>query len=77
LITRKEPRETNQSSSSFLSGLNCKDEKDIAKLLDQIKNDIEHADGLAFDGEPLSDEATDSFMDAMEFILQKTKNIEW
>ncbi|HHY74084.1 MAG TPA: helix-turn-helix transcriptional regulator [Bacillus bacterium] len=52
-----------------------KDEKDIAKRLEQIRNDIEHSDGLAFDGEPLSDEAKESVMEAMEYIVRTTKKI--
>ncbi|MFB9988951.1 helix-turn-helix domain-containing protein [Bacillus benzoevorans] len=57
------------------SNQTSKDERDIAKRLDQIRNDLEHADGLAFDGEPLSDEAKESFMEAMEFVVRQTKKI--
>lgn len=57
------------------SNLTSKDELDIAKRMEQIKNDLEHTDGLAFDGEPLSDEAKDSFLEAMEFIVRQTKKI--
>lgn len=71
LISGKE--ESNPTSK--LPELTQKDEKDIAKRLEQIKNDLEHADGLAFDGEPMSEEAKDSFLDAMEFILNQTKKI--
>ncbi|HJA40222.1 MAG TPA: helix-turn-helix domain-containing protein [Firmicutes bacterium] len=35
--------------------LNEKDEKDIAKRLEAIKNDLESGTGLAFDGEPMDD----------------------
>ena len=55
--------------------LSDKDEKDIAKRLEQIRNDIEHSDGLSFSGEPMSEEAKDSLMEAMEFIVRQTKKI--
>lgn len=35
--------------------LNEKDEKDIAKRLEAIKNDLESGTGLAFDGEPMDE----------------------
>lgn len=52
-----------------------KDEKDIAKRLEEIQKELENSDGLAFYGDPLSDEAKDSFLDAMDFILHQTKKI--
>lgn len=64
-----------QNDGNSRSELTPKDEKDIAKRMEQIKNDLEHTDGLAFDGEPLSDEAKDSFLEAMEFIVRQTKKI--
>ncbi|RID87087.1 transcriptional regulator [Peribacillus asahii] len=55
--------------------LSQKDEKDIAKRLEQIRNEIEHTDGLSFDGEPMSEEAVESLMEAMEHIVRQTKRI--
>ena len=54
---------------------NGEDDRDIAKRLQQIRNDMEHEDGLAFDGEPMSDEAMESFMEAMEYVVRQTKRI--
>ena len=65
------PQLKNNSSAQ----LTAKDEKDIAKRLEQIRNDIEHSDGLSFSGEPMSEEAKDSLMEAMEFIVRQTKKI--
>ncbi|ONK21193.1 immunity repressor protein [Bacillus sp. VT-16-64] len=59
----------------YTAPLTEKDEQDIAKRLNEIKNDIEHADGLAFDGEPFSKEAQESFLEAMEYIVRTTKKI--
>lgn len=43
-----------------------KDERDIAKRMKQLRNDLANADGLAFDGEPMSDEAVESLLEALE-----------
>lgn len=59
--------------------LNSKEEKDVAKRLEQIRRDLESGssdgDGLAFHGEPMSEEAIDSLMDAMELIVRQTQRI--
>lgn len=52
-----------------------KDEKDIAKRLQNFKEEIENADGLAFSGEPLSDEAKESLLEAMEYVFRQTQRI--
>lgn len=50
-----------------------KDRKDIGKRMEDIRNDLTSTDGLMFSGEPLSEEALDSLMDAMEYIVKHTK----
>jgi len=52
-----------------------KDEKDIAKRLEEFKAEIENSDGLAFDGEPMSDEAKESLTEAMEHLFRQTQRI--
>ncbi|ATH93217.1 immunity repressor protein [Bacillus glycinifermentans] len=52
-----------------------KEEKDIAKRMEQIRNDLMHSDGLSFSGEPMSPEAIESLMEAMEYIERQTKII--
>lgn len=52
-----------------------KDEKDIAKQLLQFREDIEHSDGLSFDGEPMSEEAKESLIESMEHIFRQTQRI--
>lgn len=54
---------------------NTKDERDIAKLLKKFSDDIEHSDALAFDGEPLSEEAKESLIESMEHIYRTTQRI--
>lgn len=43
-----------------------KNEKDIAKRMEQIKKDLTKAEGLSFHGEPLSEEAVESLLEAIE-----------
>lgn len=52
-----------------------KEEKDIAKRLEVFKKDLESSDGLAFNGEPMSEEAKDSLLASMEIIFRETQRI--
>ncbi len=52
-----------------------KDEKDIAKRMEEIKKDLSSQDGLMFSGEPLSEEAVESLMEAMEHMVRQTQRI--
>lgn len=55
-----------------------KDEKDIAKRMAKMRKDLEEGndgDGLAFLGEPMSDEAKESLLEALEFIERQTTKI--
>lgn len=61
--------------SSNLSPLSEKDEKDIAKRMEKIKNDLTSEDGLSFNGEPMSPEAIESLLEAMEYAVRQTQRI--
>jgi transcriptional regulator with XRE-family HTH domain len=63
------------SSIDKLNEYNEKDEKDIAKRMEEIRKDLTNQDGLSFDGEPMSEEAIESLMDAMEHIVRQTQRI--
>lgn len=52
-----------------------KDEKDIEKRMEEIKRDLKDSQGLMFSGEPMSEEAVDSLLDAMDYIVRQTKVI--
>lgn len=52
-----------------------KDEKDIAKRLKQFEAELENSDGLAFDGEPMSEEAKESLLESMELLFKQTQRI--
>ncbi|MEK4422083.1 MULTISPECIES: helix-turn-helix domain-containing protein [Bacillus] len=54
---------------------NTKEEKDIAKRMEEIRRDLENSDGLSFSGEPMSPEAIESLMEAMEHIVRQTQRI--
>ncbi|MGE7840078.1 helix-turn-helix domain-containing protein [Lysinibacillus sp. NPDC093712] len=50
-----------------------KDERDIAKRMTELREDLSSATGLLFDGEPMSDEAKESLLEAMEFGVRLAK----
>ena len=52
-----------------------KDERDIAKRLKQFEEELEQSEGLAFDGEPMSDEAKESLLESMELLFRQTQRI--
>ena len=64
-----------RSKSNRLPTLSTKDEKDIAKRMEQIKKDLTSEDGLMFNGEPMSEEAIESFLEAMEYAVRQTQRI--
>lgn len=56
--------------------LTKKDEKDIEKRLNQIKTELmERQDGLMLSGEPVSPDAIQSIVDALEFGMRQAKLI--
>lgn len=54
-------------------GFSKKDELDIAKRMAELQNDLTSATGLLFDGEPMSEEAKESLLEAMEFAVRLAK----
>lgn len=53
--------------------LTVKDERDIARNLEQIMADLEHSGDLMFDGNPMTDEARESMRNAIELGLKAAK----
>ena len=55
-----------------------RDHRDIAKTMEELREQLLHEEGLMFDGEPLSPEATESILAAMKLGLEvaKQKNKE-
>ncbi|WP_440896275.1 helix-turn-helix domain-containing protein [Amphibacillus sp. Q70] len=55
-----------------------KDERDIAKRMAKMRQDLmegNDGDGLAFSGEPMSEEAVESLLEALEFVEKQTTKI--
>lgn len=53
--------------------LNKKDERDIAKTLEQLRETLENEEGLMFYGDPMSNEAKESILAAMKLGVQAAK----
>lgn len=53
--------------------LSARDEKDIAKILEQTKEQLLSQEGLMFDGDPASPEAINSILDAMQIGMEMAK----
>lgn len=53
--------------------LTKKDERDIAKDLERLKESLESGEGLMFDGDPMTDEARESILSAMKLGLEAAK----
>ena len=58
-----------------LTTLSEKDEKDIAKEIEKLREKLKLSEGLMFDGEPASEEAIESVLDAMSFGVRQAKII--
>lgn len=53
--------------------LTKKDERDIARDVENIMNRLADGDGLMFDGDPMSDEARESMINAIRLGLEAAK----
>ncbi len=71
LLGKSENRESNSNKEVVLS----KDEKDIAKRIEDFKKDLTSSDGLNFSGEPMSEDAKESLIEAMDHIFRQTQRI--
>lgn len=64
-----------ESLSSKGGSFSEKDEKDIAKRIEAIKKDLSKDDGYMLMGEPMSEEAKESILDAMEYAIRQATRI--
>lgn len=65
--------ESGSALNAKAPALTQRDERDIAKDLESIMANLESADGLMFDGNPMSDEARESMRAAIELGLRTVK----
>ena len=57
------------------SSLTEKDERDIAKRIQKLRQDLTSGDGLSFHGEPMSEEAIESLLEAIEYAERQTTRV--
>lgn len=53
--------------------LTTRDERDIEKILEQTRQQLESQEGLMFDGDPASPEAIESILSAMQIGMEMAK----
>ncbi|MCS0823170.1 helix-turn-helix domain-containing protein [Cytobacillus firmus] len=63
------------SDKQNLETLSIKDEKDIAKRMEKIRQDLSEDNGYMLMGEPISEEAKEAIMDAMEYAIRQATRI--
>ncbi|EJM7954258.1 TPA: helix-turn-helix transcriptional regulator [Listeria monocytogenes] len=56
-------------------GFTAKEEIDMKKRMDALRKDLKNGDGLLYDGEPISEEAMESILEAMEFAEKQATRI--
>lgn len=65
-----------KSENNDESLLSLKDEKDIEKKIDALKDELlKNQDGLMLSGEPMSDEALESLFDTLAYGMRQAKII--
>ena len=62
-----------EDKSTTSSELTARDEKDIAKILEQTKEQLLSQEGLMFDGDPASPEAIESILAAIQIGMEMAK----
>jgi len=65
----------NPEGAKIKDSPSSRDEKDIAKRLEEFKKDLTSSDGLNFSGEPMSEDAKESLIEAMDHIFRQTQRI--
>lgn len=56
-----------------LPALNAKDEREITRMMDKMKETLMQEEGLMFDGQPASPESIQSILDAMQIGMEMAK----
>lgn len=60
----------NKNNNNNEQNLSKKDERDVAKRMDELREDLSTGSGLLFNGEPMSEETKDSLIEAMKFAIK-------
>lgn len=56
-----------------LPALNAKDEREITRMMDDMKDKLMQEEGLMFDGQPATAESIQSILDAMQIGMEMAK----
>ena len=56
-----------------LPDLNARDEREITRMMDDMKEKLMQEEGLMFDGQPATPESIQSILDAMQFGMEMAK----
>ncbi len=56
-----------------LPELNARDEREITRMMDDMKEKLMQEEGLMFDGQPATPESIQSILDAMQFGMEMAK----
>lgn len=62
-------------NSKYSTELTKKDEREIEKIITGMRESLTKQDGLMLSGEPASDEALESILDALEYGMRQAKRI--
>lgn len=60
-------------ASNDLPELNAKDEREITRMMDDMKDKLMQEEGLMFDGHPATPESIQSILDAMQIGMEMAK----
>lgn len=60
----------NKNNNNNEQNLSKKDERDVAKRIDELREDLSSGLGLLFNGEPMSEETKESLIEAMGFAIR-------
>ena len=60
-------------ASDDLPDLTPKDEREITRMMDDMKEKLMQEEGLMFDGQPASPESIQSILDAMQIGMEMAK----
>ena len=61
------------TQKNSLPSLNAKDEREITRMMDYMKDRLMQEEGLMFDGQPASPESIQSILDAMQIGMEMAK----
>lgn len=64
---------TVNASSDELPELNTRDEREITRMMDDMKEKLMQEEGLMFDGQPATPESIQSILDAMQIGMEMAK----